>query len=129
MSTNVSPEQAAAAALVKLLAARPELRSVVWTVGETPGVLRGHQIAETGSGEIVDACAELMGGTVARSVLSRDSDRQGVAQLVAEYAGVSVDVWASYPLPDSHGLTSTDLHQILVGRAIGTLALLPGDAQ
>ncbi|MER6367318.1 hypothetical protein ABT255_02880 [Streptomyces mirabilis] len=129
MSTNVSPEQAAAAALVKLLTARPELRSVVWTVGETPGVLRGHQIAETGSGEIVDACAELMGGTVAHSVLSRDSDRQGVAQLATEYAGVSVDVWASYPLPDSHGLTSTDLHQILVGRAIGTLALLPGDTQ
>lgn len=129
MSTNVSPEQAAAAALVKLLTARPELRSIVWTVGETPGVLRGHQIAETGSGEIVDACAELMGGTVAHSVLSRDSDRQGVAQLVTEYAGVSVDVWASYPLPDSHGLTSTALHQILVGRAIGTLALLPGDAQ
>ncbi|MEV6738605.1 hypothetical protein AB0N14_17420 [Streptomyces sp. NPDC051104] len=126
MNPNVSPEQAAAAALAQLLGHRPDLSAMVWAVGETPGVLKGHQISESGSGEIIDVCADLMGGTVVRSTLSRGDDRQGVAQLVTAYAGVPVEVWASYPLPDDHGLIAAELRDIFAARPLGQLVCLPG---
>ncbi|MER6976004.1 hypothetical protein [Streptomyces carpinensis] len=129
MNPNPSPEQAPAVALAQLLGHRTELSALVWVLGETPGVLKGHQIGETGNGDIIDACAELMGGTVVRSECHRGNDRQGVAQLVTCYDGVPVEVWASYPLPDDHGLTSADLRQLFAARPLGTLVCLTGGAQ
>ncbi|MFJ6562006.1 hypothetical protein ACIQMV_19520 [Streptomyces sp. NPDC091412] len=126
MTTAPTPAQAASAALAQLLARHPELDRLVWTVGETPGVLKGFQVTETGTGEIIDLCAQVMGGTVARSVLDRSGDRQGIAQLVTGYDGVPVEVWASYLLPGADGLTSTELYDLLVGRPLGTVAVLPG---
>ncbi|MET8609706.1 hypothetical protein [Streptomyces misionensis] len=113
-------------ALARLVVQHPELTGLVWTVGETPGVLTGHQIAESGTGQIIDTCAEVMGGTVVRSVLTRGDDRQGVAQLVTMYDGVNVEAWASYPLPDDHGLTSADLRELFATRPLGELVCLPG---
>ncbi|MGW2075053.1 hypothetical protein ACWCPK_42705 [Streptomyces sp. NPDC001953] len=129
MSQHRSPEQAAAAALTHLLAERPELAALIWTVGESPGLLKGHQIAETGAGETIDVCAALMGGTVTRTVLNRDGDRDGLAQLATIFDGVPVEVWASYPLPDADGLTSTELRDLLTSRRLGTLVCLPGGDQ
>ncbi|MFE0541061.1 hypothetical protein [Streptomyces sp. NPDC058891] len=126
MSQHRSPEQAAAAALTHLLTERPELAALVWTVGESPGLLRGQQYAESGGGEILDVCADLMGGTVVRSAVGRDGDREGIAQLVTVYEGVSVEVWATYPLPGRDGLTSTELRDLLGSRRLGTLVCLPG---
>ncbi|MFJ3249174.1 hypothetical protein [Streptomyces sp. NPDC086782] len=129
MKPDVSPAQAASAALAQLLAQHPELDRLIWTVGETPGVLKGFQITETGTGEIIDLCAEAMGGTVARSVVGRGVDRLGVAQLVTSYDGVPVEVWASYPLPGADGLTSTELRDVLAARPLGTVVCLPGGGQ
>ncbi|WP_328434499.1 hypothetical protein [Streptomyces sp. NBC_00425] len=128
MDSNLTPEQAAAAALAHLLAEHPQLGSITWSVGERPGVLTGRLVAETGHGEIIDDCAEVMGGTVARTSHYRDDDGHGVAQLVTSYRDVPVHVWATYLLPDSTGLTSTDLRQLLAGRPLGTLPMLPGGA-
>ncbi|MFI9806245.1 hypothetical protein ACIHEJ_18130 [Streptomyces sp. NPDC052301] len=88
--------------------------------------MKGHQIAEWGNGEIIDACAAVMGGTVVRSTLNRDNDRQGVAQLVTVYAGVPVEVGAGYPLPDEHGLIAADLRDLFTARPLGALVCLPG---
>lgn len=128
MKHDSSLQLTPAAALVELQAARPELHEITWTIGEQPGVLCGHHIAETGRGELIDIVAAVAGGTVAHSSVSRDSDRQGVAQVVTTYRGVPVQAWASYPLPDSHGLTSGDLRELFAGRSLGTLVCLPGGA-
>lgn len=129
MNPNASPTQTVAAVLARLLSERPELEALTWPVGETPGVLKGYQVANSGSGEVIDGCADLMGGTVVRSVLNRGGDRQGIAQLVTVYDGVPVEVWASYPLPDATGLTYADLHRLMTGRPLGALLCLPGGAQ
>ncbi|QNT94841.1 hypothetical protein HEP81_04568 [Streptomyces griseofuscus] len=113
-------------ALAHLLVQHPQLTGLVWTVGETPGVLSARQVAESGQGEIIDVCAAAMGGTVIRSVLNRGDDRQGVAQLVTSFDGVNVEAWASYPLPDDHGLTSADLRELFASRSLGELVCLPG---
>lgn len=126
MNQNSSPQLGVANALVGLLTARPELHVFSWSVGEKPGVLLGTLTAETGNGEAVDMVAGLTGGTVGRSSVSRHGDRQGIAQLVTTYQGVPVHVWASYPLPDDHGLTSTDLRNLLAARPLGALACIPG---
>ncbi|MEU6595409.1 hypothetical protein ABZ923_40490 [Streptomyces sp. NPDC046881] len=111
---NLSGNAAVAAALAHLLSDHPELSSMVWPVGETTGVLAGHQIAETGRGEIIDTCAEIMGGTVARSMQLRGAgDGQGLAQLVTTFDGVPVEVWASYPLEGGQPLTGDELREIL----------------
>lgn len=128
MKRDSSPQLAAATALVELLTARPELDRMTWTVGEEPGVLIGHHVGYDGNGELVDVAADVIGGTVARSTANRGEDRQGAAHLVAVYRDVPVKVWASYPLPDAHGLTSTDLRELFAGRALGTLVCLPGGA-
>ncbi|MFB7574628.1 hypothetical protein [Streptomyces sp. NPDC056165] len=129
MKRDVSPAQAASAALAQLLAHHPDLDRLVWTVGETPGVLKGYQVTETGTGEIIDLCAQVMGGTVARSVLNRGDDRLGVAQLVTSYDGVPLEVWASYPLPGADGLTSTELREVLAARPLGAVVCLPGGSR
>ncbi|MFD0209201.1 hypothetical protein ACFVH9_08685 [Streptomyces hirsutus] len=129
MKQNLTPEQAAATVLARLLIDHPELCSVVWSVGEKPGVLTGHQMSDSGQGEIIDACAAAMGGTVARSTHRRNGDGHGLAQLAAIVDGVPVHVWASYPLPGADGLTSTELAALLSGRQLGTLAIVPGGAQ
>lgn len=128
MKRDSSPQLAAATALVELLTGRPELDRMTWTVGEQPGVLIGHHVGDSGNGELVDAVAAVIGGTVARSTATRGEDRQGAAHLVTVYRGVPVKVWASYPLPDAHGLTSADLRELFAGRTIGTLVCLPGGA-
>lgn len=130
MSPNhTTPEAAAAAALAHLLAAQPELSVITWTVGEQPGVLVGRQTSESGAGEIIDTCAAVLDGTVVRSALGHGKgDRQGLAQLVAVYDGVLVEVSASYPLPGPDGLTSAELREVLSGRPLGTLAIVPGGA-
>ncbi|MGW2951610.1 hypothetical protein [Streptomyces eurythermus] len=86
-----------------------------------PGVLTGHQITDTGRGEIIDACARALGGHVARTSHYRDKDGHGVAQLVTIYDDVPVEVWASYPLPDTT-IKAADLRRVLTGRALGTVA-------
>ncbi|MEW2568424.1 hypothetical protein [Streptomyces sp. NPDC047070] len=129
MNQNPSPELAPALALVNLLAASPELHSIIWTVGETPGILSGRHTGESGTGELVDAVAAVTGGTVARSSLSRGDDRHGTAQLVTTYHGASLHVWASYPLPGIDGLTSTDLRDLMASCPLGALVCLPGGAQ
>ncbi|MFE6551645.1 hypothetical protein ACFVHS_25040 [Streptomyces sp. NPDC057746] len=126
MAEHASPACAEATALLHLLTARPELKALVWTIGDVPGLLRGQQVTETGEGEIIDACADLMGGTVVRSVLNRDGARDGIAQLVTFYEGVAIDVWASFPLPGADGLTTTELRDLLGSRRLGTLVCLPG---
>lgn len=129
MNPNPSPAQTVAAVLARLLTERRELETLVWTVGETPGVLKGHLVASSGSAEVIDVCADLMGGTVVRSVTNRGGDRQGIAHLVTVYDGVPVEVWASYPLPDATGLTYADLHRLMTGRPLGALLCLPGGPQ
>ncbi|MFI2434749.1 hypothetical protein [Streptomyces sp. NPDC018693] len=105
-----------AAALAHLLSDHPKLSSMVWPVGDTPGVLTGHQISETGRGEIIDTCAEIMGGTVARTAQIRaGGDGQGLAQLVTTFDDVPVEVWASYPLTGSEPLYGAELRGILAG--------------
>lgn len=126
MKRDSSVQLGVANALVGLLNTSPELHAITWVVGEQPGVLLGRLTAETGNGEAVDAVAGVAGGTVARSCVSRGGDRQGIAQLVTTYQGVPVHVWASYPLPDVHGLTSTDLLNLLAARPLGALACIPG---
>lgn len=128
MNENPSGEQAAAAALAHLLADHPELGSVTWSVGETPGVLSGRQISESGHGEIIDACAAAMGGTVARTTQTRHGEGAGFAQLATVYDGVPVQVWVSYLVPGPNGLTSTELRNLLGHRPLGTLPILPGGA-
>ncbi|PWI16071.1 hypothetical protein DI272_19270 [Streptomyces sp. Act143] len=125
MDRNLSGEAAAAAALAHLLTDHPELGSLIWTVGETPGVLTGHQITETGHGEIVDTCAEVMGGHVARTSNHRNVGGQGIAQLVAFYDDVPVKVWVSYPLPNNT-LNAAELRRVFTGRHLGTVADLEG---
>lgn len=129
MNQNPSPELAPSLALVSLLTARPELHALVWTVGEVPGVLSGHHTSETGTGELADVLAEVAGGTVAHSSVNRGDDRLGVAHVVTTFEGASVRMWASYPLPDARGLTSTDLREMFSARRLGTLLCLPGGAQ
>jgi hypothetical protein len=114
-----------AAALARLLANHPELSSITWTVGERPGVLTGYQISDDGRGEIIDVCARIMGGHVARSCHYRDDDGHGIAQLVITYDGVPVHVYATYVLPDSR-LTAADLRRVLTGRPLGTVAVIEG---
>ncbi|MDQ1018794.1 hypothetical protein [Streptomyces afghaniensis] len=104
-----------AAALAHLLADHPELRAIVWVVGETPGVLAGYQMAAPDQGANVDTCAEIMGGHVARTSHWRDDDGYGLAQLVTTFDGVLVHVCASYLLPTSK-LTADELKDLLTGR-------------
>ncbi|GGQ49484.1 hypothetical protein GCM10010250_21240 [Streptomyces althioticus] len=129
MNEHLSGEAAAAAALAHLLADHPDLGALVWSIGQTPGVLAGHQMAESGQGEIVDACSAVMGGTVARSTHALNGDGHGLAQLSTFFDGVPVQVWVSYPLADRNGLHSAELAALLSGRQLGTLPLLPGGAQ
>lgn len=131
MTRELSAEAAVAAALSHLLAGHPELGSVMWTIGETPGTLSGRHTAVTGRGEIIDRCAEVMGGTVARSCSRRrgDIDRQAVAQLVTAYQGVPVHVWGTYSIPGPDGLTTDDLADLMAARALGTLVCLPAVAR
>lgn len=110
---------------MKLLDARPQLAGIVWKVGETSGVLSGELRALDGQGELVDVCAEVTGGTVVRSTVDRGGDRQGVAQVVTDFAGVQVHAWVSYPLPGPDGLTDSDRHELLRSRPLGAL-VLPG---
>jgi hypothetical protein len=114
LKEHLTGEAAVAAALAHLLSDHPKLSSIIWPVGEKPGVLTGHQIAETGRGEIIDACAEIMGGTVARSMQVRAGGYgQGLAQLVTTYDGVPVEVWAGYPLTGSEPLYGAELQHLL----------------
>jgi hypothetical protein len=126
MKRDSSPQLAAAAALVELLTAHPELSAIVWTIGGDAGVLTGDHVGQDGRGELVDAVAAVTGGTVARSTATIGDDRQGASHLVAVYCGVPVQVSASYPLPDARGLTSSDLRDLLAGRRLGTVVCLPG---
>jgi hypothetical protein len=128
MKRNSSPQLTAARALVELLANRPELETIVWTVGEQPGVLIGHHVGGDGTGELVDAVAAVTGGTVVRSTATLAGNRQGAAHLVATYRDVPVKVWASYPLSDARGLTVNDYRELLASRPLGTLLCLPGGA-
>ena len=125
MNTHLSGEAAAAAALAHLLADHPELHSVIWSVGETQGVLTGRQIDETGQGEVIDTCAKIMGGHVARTSHYRNDDGHGVAQLVTFYDDVPVEVRASYLLPDTT-ITAAELRRVLTGRPLGTVAVIKG---
>lgn len=128
MKNDSSLQLTPAAALVELQAARPELHAITWTIGEQPGVLSGHHIGETGRGELMDVVADVAGGNVLHFSVSRDGDRQGVAQVVAIYRGVPVEVWASYPLPTATGLMSGELREMFAGRRLGTLVCLSGGA-
>jgi hypothetical protein len=127
LSEHLTGDAAVAAALTHLLADHPELASVVWTVGKTPGVLEGQHVSDSGRGEIVDACAAVMGGHVARSTQYLDIDGHGLAQLVAVYDGVPVSVWASYPLPKSN-LPAAELRRVLTGRPLGAVVCRGGAA-
>ncbi|MFD9903849.1 hypothetical protein [Streptomyces sp. NPDC059063] len=130
MKRNPTPEQAAAAALVRLLDTAPRLGAITWTVGRTPGVLHGQLVADNSCGGIIEACAEILGGTPARSVVSRDGDRQGVTQLVATYEGVQVQVWASYPMPVLTSLACQQLRALLTRRrAVAARPLPHGEAR
>lgn len=128
MKHDSSLQLTPAAALVELQTARPELHEITWTIGEHPGVLSGYHIDETGHGALVDVVAALTDGTVVHSSVSRDGDRQGVAQVVATYKDVSLVVWASYPLPGARGLANTELHDVFAARQLGTLLCLSGGA-
>ncbi|MFF0092793.1 hypothetical protein ACFYSF_22910 [Streptomyces canus] len=112
MTENLTGDAAVAAALAHLLADHPELSSIIWPVGEKTGVLLGYHMAETGQGEIVDRCAEIMGGTVARTTEARNNDGHGVAQLLTTYDGVPVHIWASYSVIQSP-LTADELRTVL----------------
>lgn len=125
MNEHLTGDAAVAAALAHLLADHPKLSSITWTVGEKPGVLTGYQIDDTGQGENIDACAEVMGGHVARTSHWRDDDGHGIAQLATTFDGVPVHVWASYLLPYSK-LTGDGLRTLLTGRRLGTVADIKG---
>ncbi|MFF5968153.1 hypothetical protein ACFY64_31420 [Streptomyces collinus] len=114
MNEHLTGDAAVAAALAHLLTDHPQLSGIIWPVGERPGVLLGYQMSQTGQGEIVDTCAGIMGGTVARTSEYRQGDKHGVAQLVTTFDGVPVHVWASYVVPSSD-LTGDKLRDILAG--------------
>ncbi|MYR58860.1 hypothetical protein GTY54_22340 [Streptomyces sp. SID625] len=125
MTTHLTGDAAVAAALTHLLTEHPQLDALTWAVGETPGVLTGRQYAETGHGEIIDACADILGGHVVRSSQQHPAGGHGVAQLVTIYDEVPVEVWASYMLPEG-SLTAAELRHVLTGRRLGTVADLEG---
>ncbi|MFE4796153.1 hypothetical protein ACFRFL_13815 [Streptomyces sp. NPDC056708] len=96
MASNHSFQLGAAIALVELLSTHPELSALTWTA--TPvGVLRGEQRGVEGHGEIVDDCAEILGGTPDRVAV--DGDGSGFAELATVWRGVLVQVWATYSAP------------------------------
>lgn len=128
MKQDSSLQLTPAAALVELQAARPELHAITWTIGEQPGVLAGYHIDEAGHGALIDVVAAIVDGTVLHSSVSRDGDRQGVAQVVATYHGVSLVVWVSYPLTGARGRANSELHDVFARRQLGTLLCLPGGA-
>lgn len=96
MTEHSNPQASAATALSQLLTEHPELTGLTWTI-DTVGVLQGEQHGQDGSGEIVDRCAEIIGGTVLRTSIWHHGDGQGLAQLATEWRDVLVKVWASYP--------------------------------
>lgn len=98
-----------ALALADLLT-HPELRSLTWRI-DPVGALHGELVADTGTGEAVDHCARVMGGTPARCSIGRGADRRGLAQLTTVWRGIPVTVWVTYP--------ETSV------RPLGTLVTLP----
>ncbi|THA50829.1 hypothetical protein [Streptomyces sp. A1136] len=96
MTAHSNPQASAATALSQLLTEHPEVVGLTWSIN-TLGVLEGEQHAETGHGQVVDDCAQVLGGTAAHTVLSRAGDRLGLAQLTTTWRDVPVHVWASYP--------------------------------
>ncbi|MFJ3100298.1 hypothetical protein [Streptomyces sp. NPDC086835] len=96
MTAHSNPQASAATALSQLLTEHPEIADLTWSI-TTLGVLEGEQHAETGHGQVVDDCAQILGGTAAHTVLTRAGDRLGLAQLTTTWRDVPVHVWASYP--------------------------------
>lgn len=96
MEANLSPQLAAATALVELLDNHPELSALTWAV-EPVGILRGTQTDAQGRGEAVEACASVLGGTPVHVAV--DADGSGFAELAAVYRGVNVQVWVTYSVP------------------------------
>ncbi|MFG2404184.1 hypothetical protein ACGFR8_07570 [Streptomyces brevispora] len=103
MKTHASPQAGAATVLSQLLTEHPEVTGLTWTV-DLLGVLHGEVHEEAGDGRIVDACAEILGGTAAHTILTRAGDRLGLAQLATTWRDVPVHVWASYPQAPAGGL-------------------------
>ncbi|WP_329307005.1 hypothetical protein OG322_26145 [Streptomyces sp. NBC_01260] len=106
MPANASPQLGAAIVLVALLGAHPELSVLTWTV-DSIGILRGQQTAGVGRGGVVDECAGILGGTPVR--VRVDQDGSGFAELAVVWAGVPVEIWATYTAPPAP-------------RALGTVA-------
>lgn len=94
VTEHSNPQASAATALSQLITEHPELTGLTWTI-DTVGVLQGEQHGQDGHGEIVDRCAEILGGTVLRT--SYGDGGQHLAQLAAEWRDVLVKIWASYP--------------------------------
>ncbi|MFC9341405.1 hypothetical protein ACFT0G_25250 [Streptomyces sp. NPDC057020] len=96
MKQHSTPQASAATALSQLLSEHPSVTGLTWSIN-TLGVLEGVQHGETGQGQVVDDCAQILGGTAARTVLTRAGDRLGLAELVTVWRDVPIKVWASYP--------------------------------
>lgn len=96
MNAHASPQSTAATALSQLLQEHPELAGLAWSI-DTLGTLRGEQRAQTGTGQVVDDCAQILHGTPVRTTLNRDGDHLVLAQLATVWRDVPVEIWASYP--------------------------------
>lgn len=131
MSEDLTAQQRVAYSLFVLLAKHPTLESVVWSVGEQPGVLYGREICDAEYSGSMEALAEVAGGTVLHSATpSPDGGPgQGLAQIVTDYEGVAVHASSTYQLPDEQGLTSEGRYRLLAVRPLGSLACLPGGAR
>ncbi|MFH8577205.1 hypothetical protein [Streptomyces zaomyceticus] len=95
MTTHSNCQASAATVQSQLLTERPGIAGLTWRI-DTLGILHGELHAQDSSGQIVEGCAQILGGTAVHSVLSRDGDRLGLVQLATTWHDVPVHVWASY---------------------------------
>lgn len=93
---------APATALSELLTTHPELTpeasGLTWTLPPS-GVLHAEARDAADDGRAVDQCAEVMGATPVRASYVNGGDRVVIAELVAVFHGVPVEVWETYRSP------------------------------
>lgn len=104
MNVHASPQITAALALSDLLFHHPEITGLTWST-DPLGILRGEQTAVEGRGQIVDLCAQILGGTPVHVTV--DGDGSGFAELATVWRGVNVQVWATYCAPPARRALGT----------------------
>jgi hypothetical protein len=92
--SHASPQLLAALALSDLLIDHPEITGLTWSI-DPLGTLCGERKGMEGRGQIVDDCAQILGGTPVHVAV----DDGGFVELVTVWRGVPVQVWVTYSAP------------------------------